>query len=98
MPITWYESDDDSEEEVVDKVIAFTGKCDSYSESSDEEIWLEALDEMEGIFLKIRETKEDHTCFTPWKREVWFNHSRSGRGSHIVKVQILQYDKICLYV
>lgn len=43
MSITWYDSDDESEEETSNKVMDFTGKYESGSESSDEEITDEEL-------------------------------------------------------
>ena len=42
---TWFESDDESGREIVDKVLAFTVSYDYYSESSDEEMSVEELAE-----------------------------------------------------
>lgn len=38
MIITWYESDDESEEETANKVMAFTGKYESEEDPSDEDM------------------------------------------------------------
>lgn len=65
--IPWYDSDDESEGEITNSVMAFTVKYDSYSESSDEDILEEGIDETYRLQLTqwkeyfLREDKRKKT-------------------------------------
>lgn len=65
--ITWINSDDESEGEIANKVMTSTGKYDSCSESSDEEMSVEELAEKYRELLTewkeycLREEKQKKT-------------------------------------
>jgi hypothetical protein len=58
LSISWTDSDDESEGEITNKVTAFTGKYETSSDTSDEDLTVEEMVEAYRLLL----TKWKETC------------------------------------